>query len=1183
LCVVAIGWWASNFSTNGQTIYNWYSIGPQPIISFDNQNNVIREDIGRVTALAVDPANSSHWLVGAAQGGIWETTDNGVTFDPRTDNQASMAMGAIAFLRGYPLVFAGTGEQNFRGDAYAGAGLLVSHDNGTTWQMLNTNFAKTSFSHIAVRAFDLTNVVVTTVRGGAGVGEESSGHGNVPGAPPRGVFVSGDGGSNFTQVLTGEATALAVDPQDFQQQYAGLGEIYGDPTNGVYRTRDRWQSSELILGPWSTNISLITTNIPIATNTVITCSNSICITNIIITDTNIVLGTNISPVIPGRISMAISPSNPDTLYVGLATTRTNYLADLLGIWVTTNAWADTPTWSQLPSPPVDKDSKGLPRFWYMFDLLVDRANPTNLYLAEFNVWRYSGGWSDLSDWSDTDVHPDNHVMVWVTNRMLLGNDGGVYLSDPGVPGTWENLSAGLRITQFYKGAVDVTGKSVLILGGAQDNFTSLYTGSTAWLFVSGGDGGDCAISTLDPFNDWSVSFSTGTDHHFFNNDVDILRTRNGGLDFNSGADDIDDGLPLSKQFYVHYEKAPQLDDLMIAGTARLWRCTNYFSGTVPVWTPNSPTMLDTNGDPMPISAMAFAPSDTRGLIYAYGTGDGQLLITTNGGTNWNNLDPGGAVPERYVSGLAFSPFNSSILYVALSGFNESTPGHPGHLFKTTSALAPSPVWTDVSPPVNLPNNCLAINPGIETEIYVGTDIGVWHTGNGGSSWTHFGPLDGMPNVAVYDLRFNVSGLPTAFTHGRGAFLLSKINIPILVFIPPDFHPTPNCLTCPPGFAWLNPEDQVTVEIPLQGILPIDTIDLKATLLGSPQVTPITTSQNYGAVKGQGAKVTRSFKFIAHLIGPLAGAGGPPPAGGSCGDTINVVLQLEDAGGVDLGQVSIPYRLGVPSHPMVEDFEVGPPPPMLPPGWVTMAVGADVVWVTTTNPPVNAPQLGEDDFPAPPNTNTSVFVSDAIGVGQSFLISPPFPVSSSSAQLYFREAFAVSNKFDGGILDISINGQPFQEIIQAGGSFVKDGYNTVLSDFNPLGLRPAWSGNSGGWVPVIVNLPAAAAGHFVQLRWHFASSRGMTNGGWFIDSAFITETSCLPPVVDPRILNPRLNGNQFAFTINTVSNRTYYIQYRTNLTDDAWLTQQTVPGNGSPQIITVPLDPLKPRFYRFQVQ
>jgi hypothetical protein len=1181
ICVTAtavIGLLTIGYSTRGATIYHWYSIGPQPIqtkLGFNNDtlSYDYEQDSGRVAALAVDPSNPNHWLIGAAQGGIWENTNSG-PFWPRTDEQASMAMGAIAFAPGNPSrVYAGTGEANFRGDAYAGAGLLLSQDGGTHWQMLNTNFAKTAFSHIVVNSLDADHLAVTTARAGAGIGEEASGHGNVPGAPPRGVFVSADGGSNFTQVLTGEATALIASPNNFNQQYAGLGEIYGDPTNGVYRTTNGWQTSELIPGPWI-ETTFTYTNVPVATNTVISCTNGTCQTNIIIDYTNIITGTNISA--GGRIAMAVSPSYANVLYVGVAEPRDNYLAALRGIWMTTNAWAASPTWTQLTYPSVEFDGISLPRFWYMFDLVVDPNDPTVLYLAEFNVWRYAlGAWTPLADWSSNRVHPDNHVMAWVSKggssySMLLGNDGGVYLSDPGVSGFWTSLNSGLRITQFYKGAVDPTGQNVLALGGAQDDFTSLYTGAPAWAVVGPGDGGDCAISSTDPLNDWAISLDTATDDHTSPNQVSLLRTLDGGLNPPSfAANGINDGLPFSQQFYVHFEKAPYNDDLLIAGTARLWRCTNYFSGTIPSWSPNSPTLFGGDGQPIPISAMAFAPSDTRGLIYAFGTEDGQLFITADGGQNWSDLDPANAVPNRYISGLAFSPVNANVLYVTLASLDESTPGQPGHLFKTSNALSGPPTWTNVSPPVDLPNNCVAIDPGNAVNIFVGADIGIWNSGDGGNSWTHYGPADGLPNVAVYDLRFDANSRLTAFTHGRGAYMLSKFNIPILVGVRPNFHPTPNCLTCPPDQSWLNPGDQVSVEIPLLNILPVDTLDLTATLLASSQISPITGTQDYGVVKGQGPAVSRTFRFIA---------GGAPAA---CGGSVQVVLQLQD-GGTDLGQVSIPFRLGVPSHPLVEDFEEGPPP-ALPPGWTSSAVGADAPWARTTNEPPNLPDIGEDEFPAPPNTNTSAFVFDSAGSGQSYLVSPPFNVATPQAQLYFREAFVTASNLDGGILEIAIGAQPYQEITQAGGSFAKDGYNTTLSDRNPLGPRRAWSGPSGGWLPVVVNLPPAAAGQTIQLRWHFASVSGQTNGGWYVDSVLVTEPICLPPVSNPVILNPTRSGNLFTFAINTVNNRNYVIEYKTNLNDPNWQILETLPGNGNQQVITVPTGPDAQRFYRFVVQ
>jgi hypothetical protein len=363
------------------------------------------------------------------------------------------------------------------------------------------------------------------------------------------------------------------------------------------------------------------------------------------------------------------------------------------------------------------------------------------------------------------------------------------------------------------------------------------------------------------------------------------------------------------------------------------------------------------------------------------------------------------------------------------------------------------------------------------------------------------------------------------------------------------------------------------------VLPIDTVDLQATLLPSAQVTPITGTQDYGVVKGQGPPVSRSFRFIAG--GAVVPGAGPPSGGSGCGGTMQVVLQLQDQG-TDLGQVAVSYNLGMPSHPFVEDFEEMPPP-ALPPGWTSAATGAARPWMTTANPPDNVPDVGEDSPPIAPVPNTSAMIPDNPGSGQSFLISPPFPIATSQAQLFFRESFSLVPRADGGILEIAIGSQSFQDIVQAGGSFVKDGYSAVLTDRNPLGPRPAWSGNSGGWLPVLVNLPASAAGQPVQLRWRFASSVGMTNGAWFIDSVKITEPVCLPPVTNPVILNPRLIRGIFTFAINTVSNRTYVIEYKTNLTDNGWQIWETLAGSGNQQTISVPTSPDPKRFFRFVVQ
>src|SRR5262249_52768718 len=150
--------------------------------------------------------------------------------------------------------------------------------------------------------------------------------------------------------------------------------------------------------------------------------------------------------------------------------RSNYDASLLGIWCSKNAWASTPTWAALP---LMSGSASLFFSWYAFDLLVDAGNPNVLYLAEQALWRYaSGSWTNLTGNS----HADHHAMAWVpsaggTRKMLLGNDGGVWLSAPGVTTNWQSRNSQLAISQLYKGAVDPSHRNRLTLAGVQDNFT----------------------------------------------------------------------------------------------------------------------------------------------------------------------------------------------------------------------------------------------------------------------------------------------------------------------------------------------------------------------------------------------------------------------------------------------------------------------------------------------------------------------------------------------------------------------------------------------------------------------------------------------------------------------------------------------------------------------------------------
>jgi uncharacterized repeat protein (TIGR01451 family) len=170
-------------------------------------------------------------------------------------------------------------------------------------------------------------------------------------------------------------------------------------------------------------------------------------------------------------------------------------------------------------------------------------------------------------------------------------------------------------------------------------------------------------------------------------------------------------------------------------------------------------------------------------------------------------------------------------------------------------------------------------------------------------------------------------------------------------------------------------------------------------------------------------------------------------------------------------------------------------PSIPPGWTPGILAGPPgagTWTTTNF-----------HFDTPPN---AAFVPDVADVQDLILDSPSISIQSPTAQLRFRNRYDLERNNDGGVLEIKIEGRPFfQDILDAGGSFVAGGYDAVIeANFgSPISGRQAWTGTKSLFVPTIVNLPAAAAGKTVVLRWRMATDSALGYTGWWIDSVSVT--------------------------------------------------------------------------------
>src|SRR5262245_26751612 len=679
-----------------QTPARWVNIGPAPMV----RGNSLDGHSGRVASIAVDPSNPERWLLGVGNGGVWETRDSGRTWTAIADDAPTLAVGAIAFAPSDAnVIYVATGEAIYRGYAHAGLGILRSTDSGRTWLLLGAStLSRVAIKRVRVHPTNPGIVMAASSRGGGG----RDAYNNVRPHPPTGIWKSTDGGGTWSRKLGGEATALEIDPANFNNQYAAIGDQSpgfapvdppGSAANGLYRSTDGGETWRLVDGPWGNSL--------------------------------------------GRIEVAMAPSNPNIVYASIQRGGSE-TAGLLGLYRTDDAFASAPTWIKVPTSQTNDDYCGFDgrnseaKCGYAHVLSIDPGDPNRLFAGGRNLWRCTNC-ATSPTWNNVNFGTaDFHATAWIGNRLIVGNDYGVFSTND-LGRTWQNHNSVLPTAMFYSGALHPRDPG-FTLGGFRDFGTDIQqNGGLAWrqLDPSSTAEGEVAISTSRPETDFVVSRGT------------ILRTTDGG----QSAINADAGIDWSgsQAFVQPVRKCPANDNVFLAATNRMWRTDNFFNSTAPSWAANSPggDVRDGFGA---IHSIAYLAGDTACNTYAHGTQGGRVRMTTNGGATWTDLDPRRTLPGRAITWLAFDPTNPRVLYATLGSFADTPPERRVHCFKTTD-VGPDPTWRNISPPSDTPFNVVAIDPRNPQRVYAGSDLGLWHSNDGGGSWIKDGLDVGLPNVS----------------------------------------------------------------------------------------------------------------------------------------------------------------------------------------------------------------------------------------------------------------------------------------------------------------------------------------------------------------------------------------------------------------------------------------------------
>jgi len=743
----------------------WRSVGPST-------------QSGRVIAIHAPSSDPKQVFVAFATGGLYRTTDDGITWDSLFDNQSAYAIGDFAVSKDGKTIWVGTGENNSQRTSYSGTGVFKSTDAGKTW----TNMGLEETHRIGAVLIDPKDEKTVWV---AAVGALYSQN------PNRGIYKTTDGGKTWQWILkideyTG-AIDLAMDPRNSNVVYASTWDRdrrawnfrEGGPGSAIYKTTDGGKS-------WNK----LTNGLPKYGEL-------------------------------GRIGLAVAPSKPDTVYAFMdnqapeepgfderipsgALTVQRFLTLEEDVFVQVDPKVlDAFFESYLPSDAKAADvvqkvkdkkmtmedigklmqkrnpnvfdfglmnaqvyrSDDAGKTWkkahqmrigehggyYGGKVFVNPSNPNDICITGVGLLRsHTGGatWEEVADGN----HADQHA-YWFdpTNpkRQYDGTDGGLYISgDDGE--TWRHIE-NLNVGQFTTLAVD-NKIPYNIYGGLQDNGTMKGTTRGIWTTIGGGDGSAVAIDPRDTDDVVYVASQFGAHNAINQKTNDRWSARAQGQR----------GEVLRYNWVSPIIVSPFHPDIVYLGANRLFRSMNKGRSYVAISPDLTKNLPDGDVPYSTIKDVSESPLQF-GLIYV-GCDDGNVKMTPDGGVQWVDIPT--PQPKKWVSRIIASRYDKATVYCSQSGYREDD--WSAYLWKSTDY---GKTWKSIVN--NLPAetvNVIREDPNQENILYVGTDMGVYVSFNKGDSWEAL--AGGLMTTPVHDIAIQARDQELVIgTHARSVWVL----------------------------------------------------------------------------------------------------------------------------------------------------------------------------------------------------------------------------------------------------------------------------------------------------------------------------------------------------------------------------------------------------------------------------
>ncbi len=681
---------------------------------------------GRIADIAVNPENFNEYYLAVASGGVWKTTNHGVTYQPIFDTVGSYSIGCVTMDPNQSTtVWVGTGENNNQRSVGYGSGVYKSIDGGKSWK----NMGLKKSEHISDIIVDPRNSDVIYV---AAYGPLWADGGD------RGVYKSADGGENWERIhFVSEksgAADLVMDPTNPDILYVAVHQrrrhvftyVGGGPESAIYKTTDAgktWKVSESGLPKGKM----------------------------------------------GRIGLAISPADANVVYAIVEAEK-----DTSGFFRSTDKGA---TW--------EKRSKYSTSGNYYQEIYCDPHDVDKVF--SMNTWLHHtiDGGKTFVKTGENQKHVDNHC-IWInptnTDHWIVGCDGGIYETYDHAK-TWQ-YKANLPITQFYKVSIDYDEPFYNVFGGTQDNNSQAGPSRTInnagilnadWYITVGGDGYETQVDSTNP-NIIYAQWQYGGLIRFDRQSGERI-----GIKPQPGKDEAafrwNWDAPLlisphdSKTLFFCANKVFKTEDrgnswkaISPDLTRQLDRNKLKVMGEV-----QSPDVVMKNKSTTIYgNIVAFDQSSKNANLLYVGTDDGLIQVSEDGGNSWNKKESFRGVPSMtYVNMLWASQHDENVVYATFN--NHKRGDFKPYIMKSTDK---GNTWTALQNDLPKRGTVYSIaEDHVDSKLlFAGTEFGCFVSVNGGQNWVKLGA--GLPTICIRDMAIQKRENDLVLgTFGRGFYIL----------------------------------------------------------------------------------------------------------------------------------------------------------------------------------------------------------------------------------------------------------------------------------------------------------------------------------------------------------------------------------------------------------------------------